>query len=445
MCIENESLSTRTIDGYGRNFRTRSFQATPTASSEASWNSQKGLLANPPGSISVKLRNFPPDHGQRRSSNAKKWISGRKCCCSGNKCVQVKEERSDSECVMYANRESHKSRESMAGNARNMSLKYSVLYEMREMQQKVASNPPGISSKNHFASTAAFPQRVSAPVRPFGDGTGAFSFPILSPSCLDTKSTLKGISSKSISPLEDPPRNSLEVFQPTRKSISRTAMDPQRRLMPGSPISRVTATDDDVESDASSELFELESFCNQTTSCPIYRRWDSLDDYPTLNARRFASSNGSESTFYGRRSLDEPQTPSIAATECYAPSEVSVDWSVITADGFDRASLTNFSISASEIGNIALLRQRLEKKNGEASSSNGAGGNEASKRKGNGLLSCRQEKAVSVGPQPVKIMTEGPPLPLISTAGHMNGRPQKANKPPLASSYSTGLSLAFAA
>lgn len=180
---------------------------------------------------------------------------------------------------MYANRESHKSRESMAGNARNMSLKNSVPNEMRKMQQKVTSNPPGISSKNHFASTAAFPQRVSAPARPFGDGTGGFSFPILSASCLDTKSTLKGISSKSISPLEDPPRDSLEVFQPTRKSISRTAMDPQRSVMPGSPISRVTATDDDVGSDASSELFELESFCSQTTSYPMYRRWDSLDDY----------------------------------------------------------------------------------------------------------------------------------------------------------------------
>lgn len=39
--------SSSSVDGYGRNFRTRSFQATPTASSEASWNSQKGLLANP--------------------------------------------------------------------------------------------------------------------------------------------------------------------------------------------------------------------------------------------------------------------------------------------------------------------------------------------------------------------------------------------------------------
>ncbi|CAI9782925.1 unnamed protein product [Fraxinus pennsylvanica] len=436
--------SASSVDGCGRNFRTRSFQATPTASSEASWNSQTGLLETPQGSISVKLRNFPPDHSQKRSSNAKKWIFGRKCCCSGKKCVQVKEERSDSDRVTYANNESHKSRESIAGNARNMSLKNSVPNEMRE---------PRISSENHFASTAAFPQRILAPVRQLGDGTGGFSFPILSPSCPATKSIFKGISSKPISPLEDPPRDSLEVFQPTRKSISRTPMDPQRGplggfTMPGSPISGVAATDDtddDVGSDASSDLFELESFSTQTTSYPMYRRRDSLDDNPTFNARRFASSNGSESTFYGRRSLDEPQTPSIAATECYAPSEVSVDWSVTTAEGFDRASLTNFSISASEIGNVAFLRQRLAEKNGEAACSNGAGCNEASKRKGNGLLSCRHEKAVSVGPLPLKFLPEGPPLPLISTTGHMNGRPRKANKPPLASSYSTGVSLAFAA
>ncbi|CAA3033046.1 Hypothetical predicted protein [Olea europaea subsp. europaea] len=441
--------SVSSIDGYGRNFQTRSFHATPTASSEASWNSQTGLLANSPGSIAVKLKNFPTDHGQKRSSNAKKWIFGRKCCCSGKKCVQVKEERSDSERVVYANRESHKSRESMAGKARNMSLKNSAPKEMREMQQKVTSNPPKISSENHVASTSAFPKRVSLSGRPFGDGTGGFSFPILSPSIPATVPTLKGISPKLVSALEDPPRDSLEVFQPTRKSISRTPMDPQRGLiggftMPGSPISRVAATDDDVGSDASSDLFEIESFSTQTTSYPMYRRRDSLDDNPTFNARRLVSSNGSESTFYGRRSLEEPQTPSIAATECYAPSEVSVDWSVTTAEGFDRASVTNFSISASEIGNVAFLRQRLEEKNGEATCSHGTAGNEA-KRKGNGLLSCRHEKAVSVGPQPVKLVPDGLPLPLISTTGHMNGRPQKANKPPLASSYSTGLSLAFAA
>ncbi|KAL2502080.1 Protein PHYTOCHROME KINASE SUBSTRATE 4 [Forsythia ovata] len=442
--------SVSSVDGYGRNFRTRSFHATPTASSEASWNSQTGLLANPPGSIAVNLRNFPPDHGQKRSSNAKKWIFGRKCCCSGKKCVQVKGERSDSERDMYANRESHKSKESMADKARNMSLKNSVPNEMRGMQQKVTSNPPRISSENHFASTAAFPQRLSTSGRPFGDGTGGFSFPILSPSSPATKPTLKGISPKPISPLEDPPRDSLEVFQPTRKSNSRTPMDPQRGLiggfaMPGSPVSRVAATDDDVGSDASSDLFEIESFSTQTTSYPMYRRRDSLDDNPTFNARRFASPNGTESTFYGRRSLDEPRTPSIAATECYAPSEVSVDWSVTTAEGFDRASVTNFSISASEIGNVAFLRQRLEEKNGEAACSHGAGSNDGGKRKGNGLLSCRHEKAVSVGPQPVRLMPEGPPVPLISTTGHMNGRPQRANKPPLASSYSAGLSLAFAA
>lgn len=44
------------VDGYNR---ARSFHATPTASSEASWNSQTGLLSNPPGALAVSLRNLP--------------------------------------------------------------------------------------------------------------------------------------------------------------------------------------------------------------------------------------------------------------------------------------------------------------------------------------------------------------------------------------------------
>ncbi|XWS58940.1 hypothetical protein CRYUN_Cryun08bG0077400 [Craigia yunnanensis] len=41
--------------GYGRTYRVRSFHATPTVSSEASWNSQTGLLSNPPGALAVSM------------------------------------------------------------------------------------------------------------------------------------------------------------------------------------------------------------------------------------------------------------------------------------------------------------------------------------------------------------------------------------------------------
>ncbi|GER29779.1 phytochrome kinase substrate-related family protein [Striga asiatica] len=47
-------------------------------------------------------------------------------------------------------------------------------------------------------------------------------------------------------------------------------------------------------------------------------------------------------------SLDDPPTQSIAATECSVPSEGNVAWSVSTAECFDKASISNFAVSASE-------------------------------------------------------------------------------------------------
>jgi hypothetical protein len=176
-----------------------------------------------------------------------------------------------------------------------------------------------------------------------------------------------------------------------------------------------------MASDASSDLFEIESFSTQTTSyamCPNLR--DSLDDASSFNARRLAATNGG--ILYCRRSLDDPRTPSVAATECYEPSEASIDWSVTTAEGFDRGSVTNFSVSASEVDEMTMMR-------------GGGGGGAGKKRGGNGglLMSCRCEKAVSVGPHPVKcVATEGQRV-VSSTQRHVGSRAAIKNKPPLAS------------
>ncbi|CAA0809778.1 Protein PHYTOCHROME KINASE SUBSTRATE 4 [Striga hermonthica] len=77
---QDPRLSSVSSEGYGRNFRTGSFNATPTASSEASWNSQTGLLANPPGSAAVNVKKSAAsgDHGLQRKSSGKKWIFGRR-------------------------------------------------------------------------------------------------------------------------------------------------------------------------------------------------------------------------------------------------------------------------------------------------------------------------------------------------------------------------------
>ncbi|KAL7097552.1 hypothetical protein ACP275_10G151800 [Erythranthe tilingii] len=449
-----------TDGGYGRNFRTRSFNATPTASSEASWNSQTGLLANPPGSVGVSLGNFPNSDRKKRSS-AKKWFSGRKCCCTGMKSVQVKEAASDSSEHGDSSNNSGKAKrdhphKAAAASTRSTS---SITTDIMEIDHHQKMGSP---EDDFPAAEAPRQRRISATGRPFVDG---FSFPILNNNNNNTASsgaqvinnTKKGIMSTKLVSMEDPPRDSLEVYQPIPAVLRPPSMDipagSRAHFNPGSPIAaRVAASmDDDMESDASSDLFEIESFSTQTTSYPMYRRRDSLDEAPAFNARRFGNNNNS-SIQYGRRSLDEPPTPSVAATECYAPSEVSIDWSVTTAEGYDRASVSNFSISASEMGSAAFLRQRLQHQAQEevstTTTAGGGGGDNGKMRKGNGgllMMSCRQEKAVNVGPQPMKW------VPAAAAEGtqifplHVGGRPPRANKPPMGSDHSARLSLAFAA
>ncbi|XP_009759590.1 protein PHYTOCHROME KINASE SUBSTRATE 4-like [Nicotiana tabacum] len=420
-------------NGYGRNFRANSFRATPTASSEASWNSQTGLLSHPPGAIAVSLRSTPNEE-KRGSFSTRKWFFCRKCPCSGKKSVQVEETNSEPRTETGTEHFAVKHNHRVLEKAANMSQKNSTEIQQRaailnsnghlqrpqpsqahvaplETINKIGTIQKRLSeSETHVTpSTIACQQRVLASVRPFTETAGGFSFPILNQSA-QAKLGIKPPPTMSISPiLEDPARDSLEVFQPSSRKSTECNFP-----FPGSPISRVTATDDDVASDASSDLFEIESFSTSiATSCPMYRQ---------------------------RNSLDEPATPSVAATECYAPSEVSIDWSVTTAEGFDRASITNYS-SISEIDNMSNMRLFS---GGGGSGSGGDGG----KWKGSGLLSCRHEKAVNVGPKPVKFASaEGPPLPLISAAGHVSSRAvaRANNKPPIASSHSARLSLAFAA
>ncbi|KAH0723486.1 hypothetical protein KY285_006034 [Solanum tuberosum] len=407
-------------NAYGRNFRANSFRATPTASSEASWNSQTGLLANPPGAIAVSLKSINTNDKKRGSFSTRKWFFCRKCPCSGKKSVQVEE--ASSEPRTETGSEQHfpvkHSNKIVVEKSTNISHKKSIEIQqggaVRSETNKIGTIQRRSSeSENSTASTISCQQRVLAPVRPFTETPGGgFSFPILNNSGQSKLGIKPPPTRSSISPiLEDPPRDSLEVFRPaSRKSIETDHHRCNNFPFPGSPISRITATDDDVASDASSDLFEIESFSTSmaNSSCPLYRQ---------------------------RNSLEDPGTPSIAATECYAPSEVSIDWSVTTAEGFDRASVTNYS-TISEIE----ANTRFFVGNG--------GGGDGGKWKGGGLLSCRHEKAVNVGPQPIKYGSPDglPQLPLKSTAGHVGSRPiGRANKPPLASSHSARLSLAFAA
>ncbi|OVA03311.1 hypothetical protein BVC80_7853g8 [Macleaya cordata] len=430
--------SVSSVDGYGRNYRTGSFHATPTASSEASWNSQSGLLSNPPGSIAVSMKNLGLDEKKKKgspsstssSSSSTKWFFGRKCPCSGKKSVQVDEKFSEPKTPVF-NLNNSSPNSSLNPKKQNFVAGEAVLVKatmdfdkklgiderpklmksltgtnwVKEQEVATVRDSAGFSPENHFPTEIG--RRVVPSGRSFTTDTGgAFSFPILNPPAAATKVLLNG-GKPVVSQLEDPPRESLEVFRPTDESTVRKSTDLQRRVLmsfpedsdrrsftfPASP--KIRPTDDDVVSDASSDLFEIESFSTQSTMYPMYRRRDSLDEISSFEGRRYGGSGGGFTHF--RRSLDETTTPSIAPTECYEPSEVSIDWSVTTAEGFDRGSITNFSIAAgSDYEDVRFMNHDTKK----VTMSNGTG--TTSKRKGNGLLSCRCEKAVSVGPHPVK-------------------------------------------
>ena len=447
--------SVSSVEGYGRNYRARSFHATPTASSEASWNSQTGLLCNPPGTIGVSVRSIG---SEKKNVSGRKWFFGRKCPCSGKKAVEIQEkvseprspirlnhnlgsdpkrptERSSGNTLQKVSKKSAKSLDSPHGHGRDWADRHDLI-----------PSPPKFPPATHLPSNQ-LARRVLA------SGTG-FSFPILSQA---PPVKLVFTSARNPIPLEDPPRDSLEIFRPSDDCISRKSTDSiaprifasnpaaaERRsfTFSASPKSRGTAMDDDVASDASSDLFEIESFTTQTTTTtatnyPMYHRRDSLDDA----SRRFG---------YCRRSLDEPTTPSVAPTECYEPSEASIDWSVTTAEGFDRGSVTNFSMSASDIvDDVTLMRQELQRLgNGGFNDNDGGGGG---RRRGNGMLmSCRCEKAVSVGPGPTPVKEGqwgrggGPGYIGSSTSRHVSSRVGVVNKPPLARSHSARLSLTFA-
>ena len=168
-----------------------------------------------------------------------------------------------------------------------------------------------------------------------------FSFPIL-----DKPPPAKFLFTSSVRdpipiPIPEPPRDSLEIFRPSDGSITA----PHK-------LGGAAMGDDDVESETSSDLFEIENFMTQTTTVTAANNYHSFDEID----RRFS---------YFQRSLDESamEAAAVVAVEGYEPSEASIEWSVTTAEGFDPGggSVTNFLVSASDIvDDVTLMRLELQ-------------------------------------------------------------------------------------
>ncbi|XP_059652820.1 protein PHYTOCHROME KINASE SUBSTRATE 1-like [Cornus florida] len=168
---------------------------------------------------------------------------------------------------------------------------------------------------------------------------------------------------------EDEPRKSLEVFgSPILEKGKRRNSRVERRLaaLSWDAIPRVEETeisassvgmDNDTESDASSDLFEIESFTN--------------------NAKPFLARQASAGCMSGY----------VTPTTCYAPSEGSIEWTVVTA------SVADFSVmSDSEELRTATNSTNLNRMVPAAKT---APSKEIQKRLPS-LLSCKSHKSVRI-------------------------------------------------
>ncbi|CAK8542982.1 unnamed protein product [Lathyrus sativus] len=375
------SSASSTVDSYSniRNYRARSFHtATPTASSEASWNSQQGLLSHPAGAISVNIKN-PSSPNPNNNNNTFRtslskpiWLLRRKCPCTGKKSVQVREKKST---------ELPKNTIKIPSPVSPSPSPPPPPPMNNWINNNVDQTPTLVTKSQRF-------QPVVTTVRvPYTEG---FTFPVLNPNSSSTTAKLKnGVVS------DDPPRESLEVFRPPDE----LNVDMKSLNFPfPPPMSRIIIDDGDAASDASSDLFEIESFSTATQS-----------SYAASAYRRNS-----------RDSFDEGSVTT-AMTECYEPSEGSIEWSVTTADGYDESSCS--------VGGGGG--------NGGSSSGGGVPAEHWKRKGGNGglLVSCRCEKAVSVGPQPVKCEGQrGATSAWKNVGGGVNSRAGGVSKPPLARS-----------
>lgn len=390
---QNGNLSPKSRDSSSLNgfsgLRSRSFRTTPTASSEASWNSQVGLLKKSHASLSISVASFPNREQRKELSSSARRLFGHSCPCSSKKSVDVEE--------IYSEPKSSNSSSCVTNNSSAAKV------EARLKAEEVLRTTGGVEQ---MAKMKVFPgilpqdpEIFRAPGRCFSlenpftaseigcrivDSAG-FSFPAPFP--------------RKENSAENSARVSLEVFRPTEtatplKNLAEfqkgpfltKAGDRRNFTFPGSPMTR-PAVDDDVASDTSSDLFEIESFSTQMG----FRRRDSLDEISSSLFEQRKLAERAAGITHPPRGVDDEEaaTPSIAPSECYPPSEVSVEWSVTTAEGFDRASVANFSSAVSEYEQLRHAAVALG--SGRKKGIGGGGG---------GLLSCRSEKSICVvGPK----------------------------------------------
>ncbi|KAK9664500.1 hypothetical protein RND81_14G046900 [Saponaria officinalis] len=386
--LSSVSSSVETISSY----KMRSLQTTPTASSEASWNSQVGLLSNPPGLAGISLtKSLSTNSSGNRKTNAAnnsnsnsnaglkwpristKWLNrGRKCPCLCKKSVQVVEKTinlktipkmddlrsstsSNGSTPLYSPKQS--SPNNLGINVPSSTLPIMPRDLKDQNFNRVAENPiekagfSNNSNSNNNSNNNSCSNDGSyddlAMVNKGGVVTSINDFTNIAVTVTETVIGCSNNNGFTFPILENQQvglKKMFNVITPSHENDD-DLIEVFRPGIQSSPMSRRTSYEDENVSDGSSDLFEIESF--STTSSP-YR--DLIDEVIVPN-----SSFGNNRTKLGiiglgyinegksNNSVDEND-------KCYAFREVSIDWS-------DRGRLSNFSASASELASKAMRRE----------------------------------------------------------------------------------------
>ncbi|KAG5068083.1 hypothetical protein AAZX31_01G045100 [Glycine max] len=167
-------------------------------------------------------------------------------------------------------------------------------------------------------------------------------------------------------------RNSLEVFGSPILSIRNKSLSFDKRLAKTSSwddAPKIEETDfsaksggnyNDADSDASSDLFEIESL------------------------------TGKSNTFLGR-STSNVVSSCASPTTCYAPSEVSIEWSVATASALEYSAMSDYDDQRSIATTRSPIRTSIVSSNAKPKVIK-----EMQRRRPSMLLGCKSQKAVGV-------------------------------------------------
>lgn len=323
--------------------KTKSRPGTPSASSEASWHSRTALLR-------TYQRN--PSQGNKQTKlHGKGFFSGLSCIngsCSDKKSVHVNQNVELGGLVQ--GKEYRKER--IQTSARTLDGR-------KQLQQ-----PTFTVDKEEFYKPIFEKMNINS------NKDESLSIPVAK-SRIQNLAVQKGLAKKIE---EDESRKSLDVFGSHTLKKELIEMNLQRKLsmlswdaIPNAPSlpasSERTQVCEDVESDASSDLFEIENISGSTGQQPVFIR--------------------------RQRSGDGMSTP-------YEPSETSVEWSVVTASAADYSVVSDYDekktteniITSATTPSLATAASKLAK---TKFMDKDVQGSRPSK-----LLGCKSHKAVRV-------------------------------------------------